>query len=130
MQLESKFRVCCITSLQTRFNHTLGALVTEVCTNITDSLRDIDESEPDAYEQRKTLLMSRYTKACWTRAFELLQYPELGDMKPTNLMQQMKALLPTDSKPCTAFTAIIFLCLPPRRPWLPGRQQRAAIAAS
>jgi hypothetical protein len=72
-----------------------------VCTNITDSLRDIDESEPDTYEQLKTLLMSRRTKACWTRAFELLKYPELGDMKPTNLMRQMKALLPTDSRPCT-----------------------------
>jgi hypothetical protein len=46
--------------------HTLGALPTEVCTNITDILSDMDESEPDTYEQLKTLLMSSYTKAHWT----------------------------------------------------------------
>jgi hypothetical protein len=40
----------------------------ELCTNIMDSLRDIDDLEPETYEQLKTLLMSRYTKACWTRA--------------------------------------------------------------
>jgi hypothetical protein len=91
---------------------TLGALPTEVCTNITDSLRDIDKTAADAYEQLKALLVSRNTKACWTRAFELLKYPELGDMKPTDLMRQMKALLPTDSRPCTTFMALFLLRLP------------------
>jgi hypothetical protein len=41
-QLESKFRACNISSSQTKFDHPLGALPTEVCTNITDSLKDID----------------------------------------------------------------------------------------
>jgi hypothetical protein len=50
-------------------------------------------SAGDAYEQLKALLMSRYTKAHWTRAFKLLKYPELVDMKPTDLLRQMKALL-------------------------------------
>jgi hypothetical protein len=47
-------------------DYSLGALPTEVCTNITKSLRDIDELEPVAYKQLKqlkTLLMSRYSKA-------------------------------------------------------------------
>ncbi len=79
--------------LATKFDHLLGALPTEVCTNITDSLRDIDESAPHSYEQLKTLLVSRYTNARWTRAFKLLKFPEVGDMKPTDLMRQMKALL-------------------------------------
>jgi hypothetical protein len=59
---------------------------TEFCTNISDSLRNINESANDAYEQLKALLVTGYTKAPWTRAFELLKYPELGDMKPPNLM--------------------------------------------
>jgi hypothetical protein len=63
-----------------------GALPTEVCTNITDSLRDIDESAADSSEQLKALLVSRYNEAHWTRAFELLKVPEIGDMKPTDLM--------------------------------------------
>jgi hypothetical protein len=37
-------------------------MLSEVYTNITDK----DESEPSAYEQLKTLLMSSYTKAHWT----------------------------------------------------------------
>ncbi len=72
---------------------------TEVCTNITDSLKDIDESAADSYEQLKALLVSRYTKARWTRAFELLKFPEIGDMKPTDQMRQIKALLPQTPSP-------------------------------
>ncbi len=82
-----------------------------VLPNITDSVRDIDKSAANAYEQLKALLVSRYTKACWTRAFELLKYLELGDIKPTDLMRQMKALLPTDDRPGATFMAI-FLRLP------------------
>jgi hypothetical protein len=69
-----------------QFDHILGTLPTEFCTNISDSLRNINESANDAYEQLKALLVTRYTKAPWTRAFELLKYPKLGDMKPPNLM--------------------------------------------
>jgi hypothetical protein len=69
--------------------------------------RDIDESAANAYEQLKALLVSRYTKACWTRSLELLKYPELGDMKPTDLMWQMKALLPADDRPGTTFMTIL-----------------------
>ncbi len=111
-QLESKFRECHITNSQTKFDHTLGTLPTEFCTNISDILRNINESANDAYENLKALLVTRYTKAPWTRAFELLKYPELGDMKPPNLMRQIKALLPTDSIPCTTFMAMFLLRLP------------------
>jgi hypothetical protein len=58
-QLERKFRVCNISGAQTKFDHLLGALPTEVCTNITDSLRDIHESAANTYEQLKVLLVSR-----------------------------------------------------------------------
>jgi hypothetical protein len=111
-QLESKFRICNISSSLTKFDLLLMALLTEVCTNITNSVRDIDEAAANAYQQLKALLVSRYTKACWTRAFELLKYPEIGDMKPTELMRQMKALLPTDDRPGITFMAMFLLRLP------------------
>jgi hypothetical protein len=44
---------------------------------------EIDENAADAYEQLKGLLMSRYTKDCWARAFELHKFPEISDMKPS-----------------------------------------------
>jgi hypothetical protein len=111
-QLESKFRICNISTSSTKFDHLLTALPTEVCSNITDILKDIDEAAADAYEQLKALLVSRYTRAGWARAFELLKYPKIGDMKPTELMRQMKALLPTDDRPGTTFMAMFLLRLP------------------
>jgi hypothetical protein len=71
----------------------------EVCSNIMDSLVVIDENAEDAYEQLKALLVSRYTKDRWARAFELLKYPEIGNMKTSDMMRQMKALLPTAPGP-------------------------------
>jgi hypothetical protein len=97
-QLESKFRVCQISSLQTKFDHPW--------------VRCPRRSAVDSYEQLKALLVSRYTKARWTRAFKLLKFPEIGDMKPADLMRQMKTLLPTDSRPCTVFLAMFLLHLP------------------
>jgi hypothetical protein len=98
-QLESKFRICNITSSTTKFDLTLVALPAEVCSNISDGLGDIDEFADDAYDQLKTLLITRYTKDRWTRTFELLNLPDLD-------------LLPTDDKPCTLFMAMFLLRLP------------------
>jgi hypothetical protein len=111
-KIESKFRICNITQSSTKYDHLLSALPTEVCSNINDSLEVINENAADAYKQLKALLVSRYTKDRWARAFELLKFPEIGDMKPSEMMQQMKALLPTDSRPCTYFMASFLLRLP------------------
>ena len=56
--------------------------------------------------------MTRYTMDCWARAFELHKFPEIGDMKPSEMMQQMKALLPPDSPAGTYFRAAFLLRLP------------------
>jgi hypothetical protein len=107
-----KFRICNISQSSTKYDHLLSALSTEVCSNINNSLEKINENAADAYEQLKALLVSRYTKDRWARAFELLKFPEIGDMKPSDMIRQMKALLPTDSRPCTYFMALFLLRLP------------------
>ncbi len=48
----------------------------------------------------------------WARAFELHKFPEIGDMKPSEMMRQMKALLPPDSPAGTYFMAAFLLRLP------------------
>jgi hypothetical protein len=96
----------------TKYEHLLSALPTEVCSNINDSLEEIDENAADAFEQLKALLVSRYTKDRWARVFELLKFPEIGDMKPSDMMRQMKALLPTDNRPGMYFMASFLLRLP------------------
>jgi hypothetical protein len=48
----------------------------------------------------------------WARAFELHKFPEIGDMKPSEMMRQMKALLPPDSNAGIYFMATFLLRLP------------------
>jgi hypothetical protein len=48
----------------------------------------------------------------WARAFELHKFPEIGAMKPSEMMRQMKALLPPDSTAGTYFMAAFLLRLP------------------
>ncbi len=98
--------------MSSKYDRLLSALPTEVCSNINDSLEEIDKNAADAYEQLKALLVFRYTKDRWARVFELLKFPEIGDMKPSDMMQQMKALLPTDSRPCMYYMASFLLRLP------------------
>jgi hypothetical protein len=56
--------------------------------------------------------VSRYTKDRWARAFELLKFSEIGDMKPSEMMRKMKALLPMDFSPGTYLMALFLLHLP------------------
>jgi hypothetical protein len=55
--------------------------------------------------------MSRYTMDRWATAFELHKFPEIGDMKPFEMMRQMKALLPPDSPAGMYFMATFLLRL-------------------
>ncbi len=71
-----------------KYDHLLSALPTDICSSINDSLPEIDENTADAYEQLKALLMYWYTMDRWARAFELHKFPEIGDMKPSEMMRQ------------------------------------------
>jgi hypothetical protein len=111
-KIESKFRICNIRQSSTKYDHLLSALPTDICSSINNSLAEIDENAEDAYEQLKALLTSRYTMDCWARAFELHKFPEIGDMKPSEMMRQMKALLLPDSTAGAYFMASFLLRLP------------------
>jgi len=111
-KIESKFRICNIKQSSTKYDHLLSALPTDICGSINDSLAEIDENAEDAYEQLKALLTARYTRDRWARSFELHKFPEIGDMKPSEMMRQMKALLPPDSNPGTYFMSAFLLRLP------------------
>jgi hypothetical protein len=111
-KIESKFRICNIRQSSTKYDHLLSALPTDICSSINDSLAEIDENAADAYDQLKALLMSRYTMDRWARSFELNKFPEIGDMKPSEMMRQMKALLPPDSTAGTYFMSAFLLRLP------------------
>jgi hypothetical protein len=81
------------------------------CTNITDSLRGIDESAVDSYEQLKALLVLvhqgpldqsiRVVKAPGNRRHEANR-PDATDKDPAAM----------DSRPCTVFMTMFLLRLP------------------
>ena len=56
--------------------------------------------------------MSQYTMDRWATAFGLHKFPEIGDMKPFEMMRQMKALLLSDSPAGMYFMATFLLRLP------------------
>jgi hypothetical protein len=103
---------CNIRQSSTKYDHLLSALPMDICSCINNSLAEIDENAEDAYEQLKALLMSRYTMDRWARAFVLHKFPGIGDIKPSEMMWQMKALLPPDSTAGTYFMAAFLLRLP------------------
>jgi hypothetical protein len=111
-KIESKFRICNIRQSSTKYDHLLSALPTDICSSINDSLEEINENAEDSYKQLKALLMSLYTMERWARAFELHKFPEIGDMKPFEMIRQMKALLPPDSAAGTYFMAAFLPRLP------------------
>jgi hypothetical protein len=111
-KIESKFRIYNIRQSSTKYDHLISALQKDICSSINDSLAEIDENADDAYEQLKELLMTRYTMDRWARAFKLHKVPEIGDMKPSEMMRQMKALLPPDSTASTYFMTAFLLRLP------------------
>jgi hypothetical protein len=107
-KIESKLRICNMRQSSTKYDHLLSALPIDICSSINHSLAEIDENAADAYEQLKALLMSRYTMDRWARALELHKFPEIYDMKPS----EMKALLLPDSTAGTYFMAAFLFRLP------------------
>jgi hypothetical protein len=61
------------------------------------------------YEQLEEKLTISFQKSPWQRTFELLDMPDLGDRRPSVLIDAMLALLPDDVEPNRLFLAL-FLC--------------------
>jgi hypothetical protein len=66
----------------------------------------------DPYEQLEEKLTASYQKSPWQRTFELLNMPDLGDRRPSVLIDAMLALLPDDVEPNRLFLALFLRRLP------------------
>jgi hypothetical protein len=71
------------------------------CSNVTASYTKYDhvlmKLPCDAYEQLKARRTDSYAKTRWRQVFALIDLPALGDRRPSHLMDEMLALLPTGS---------------------------------
>ncbi len=61
--------------------------------NVLDLVDRLEENSSDPYEQVRDWLVSAFAPSKWHLANCLLQYPTLGDQKPS-ILDKMLALLP------------------------------------
>jgi len=96
-QAEASFRRSNVTPLYTKYDHVLMKLPCDVVMSVRDLVNSMQPNTPDAYEQLKARLTDSYPKTRWQQVFALIDLPALGDRRPSHLMNEMLALLPTGS---------------------------------
>ncbi len=94
-QAEAAFRRSNVTVSYTKYDHVLMKLPTDVVMSVRDLVNTMQPNTTDAYEQLKARLTESYGKTKWQQVNTLLDMPPLGDRRPSHLMNEMLALLPT-----------------------------------
>ena len=89
--VEAQFRLRGITADETRYYHVVSALDAQTTRRAMGVLRDPPAA--DKYGALKTLLLRLYRLSDAERAERLLSLNGLGDSRPTELMENMLALL-------------------------------------
>jgi hypothetical protein len=113
-QAEAAFRRSNVTVSYTKYDHVLMKLPTDVVMSVRDLVNTMQPNTLDAYEQLKARLTESYGKTKWQQVNSLLDLPPLGDRRPSHLMNEMLALLPTGENKDGAIFLGIYLCkLPP-----------------
>jgi hypothetical protein len=109
-QAECSFNRSRITTSYTKFEHVVTRLPEEVMISVRCLLQEMTPTTEDAYEQLKEALTTSYGRTRWQRGFAIIDHPDLGDRRPSRMMSEMLALLPTGTAP-----DLLFLCLFLRR---------------
>ncbi len=121
-QCESAFRRAGTVSSGVKFDHVVGKLPNAVSLSCRSLLLSINFEDKDAYERLKDHLCKNYSKSKWQQGYSLLDHPGLGDRRPSQLLQDMRALLPEKEA-----EGVIFQCLFLKR--LPTTMSDAVMAA-
>ena len=112
-QAEAAFRNARITQSRTKFDHVVMRLPEQVSISLRSLLLTMGDSTEDPYEQLRDKLIAKFGKTRWQRAFALLDHPDLGDRRPSSMMEEMLALLPAGAQPDVLFLALFLRRLPP-----------------
>jgi hypothetical protein len=112
-QAEECFRRSNISTSSTMFDHVLMKLQEAVVVSVRSLINEIQPGDNNAYKRLKERLTNSYAKTRWQQAFALIKHPDLGDRRPSALMDEMLALLPTGVRSDdTIFLALFLLRLP------------------
>ena len=93
-QCESAFRRSGTVSSGVKFDHIVGKLPNAVSLSCRSLLLSINFEDKDAYERLKSHLCKNYGKSKWQMGYSLLDSPGLGDRRPSQLLQDLRAMLP------------------------------------
>jgi hypothetical protein len=110
-QAEAHFRRAGITVSSTKYDYVLVQLPAKARTSVREIVRAADTLD-DPYEQVKTKLTASYTKSRWRLVFELFDHPDLGDRRPSELMDALLALLSPNEIPGDLFMGQFLKRLP------------------
>ncbi len=112
-QTEAAFRRSNVVTSFTKYDHVLMRLPTDVVMTVRDLVNTMQPNTPDAYEQLKARLTASYGRTKWQQVNTLLDMPPLGDRRPSHLMHEMLAQLPTgENKDGAIFLGIFLRKLP------------------
>jgi hypothetical protein len=114
MQAETTFRRAKITCSLTKYDYVLQRLPMDMLVSVKELARRVRTGEVvDPYEQLEKKLTASYQRSPWQLTFNLLDMPDLGDRRPSVLMDTMLASLPDDCRPDRLFLALFLRRLPP-----------------
>ncbi len=112
VQAEAAFRHANVTREQTKFDHVLTALPTSVVNSIIDLVDEVDEHPNDCYTLIKERLMGKFSLSKWSRCAAVVDHDQLGDRRPSSLMDDMLSLHPVGEKPNSLFLYVFLRKLP------------------
>jgi len=108
---EAQFRRGRVTVQATMFDHVLCKLPPEVIASVLDIV--VTPPEDDPYTALKDRLLTSFKPSKWEQVSKLLHFPDLGDRRPTALMDAMLATLPAGaSSDCVLFQGIFLERMP------------------
>jgi hypothetical protein len=110
-QAESIFRRSRVTAPLTMYDHVMAVLPQNLLPAIRDLLPTILEDN-NPYEVLKLRLVQSFGPTTWQLCNKLIDHPGLGDGRPTQLMNEMQALLPPGEPAGLIFQALYLRRLP------------------
>ncbi len=111
-QCESAFRRAGTVSSGVKFDHVVGKLPNAVSLSCRSLLLSIHFEDKDTFERLKEHLCKNYSKSKWQQGYSLLDHHSLGDHLPSQLLQDMLALLPDKEAECVLFQCLFLKRLP------------------
>jgi hypothetical protein len=105
-QAESQFHIKGITVSLTKYHHVVARIPEDVALKVANVINAISASGSSTpYEDLKKRLMAAYTPGPYEMLDNLIHHPTLGDRRPSDMMDEMLALLPKDEKAGMLFNA-------------------------